>query len=342
MNPIKPYILPILLFISALSLSLTAAFYSVTGLSKLFSGAALAIIIMASALEASKLIIATFLHHYWKTLNKLLKIYLTTALCILIIITSLGIYGFLTAAYQETLTQSQVIKKEIQLIENQKQKYYNNIHRDSTSLSIKNQRIISLTQLRIQQETRLDSLYSRKAYNSAKQTELIIKDANDDLKSLQSEIDTLNKNIYTNQDSIFRLDQKIFQINTTDQSRSELGPLEYISNLLGKPMDIIINWFMIVLIFVFDPLAISLVIAFNFTLNQIKPKNTPILHITTIPPSPPTPSPNPKPDPKIAELENLKNQIMTSGFSSRKRSKKLEEINKQINSLKDNNNTITY
>ena len=91
----KQKIFPYIVLIAALCLACSAAYYSVFGISKLFSAQALAVAIMAGTLEASKLIAATYLHRYWKHINRLLKIYLTTAVCILMFITSLGIYGFL-------------------------------------------------------------------------------------------------------------------------------------------------------------------------------------------------------------------------------------------------------
>ena len=94
--------LPFIIAFSALSVSASAAFYSVSGLSKLFAGASFEVIIMAGSLEVAKLIIASLLYQYWDTINKLLRTYLTVATVILVIITSMGIYGFLSAAYQDT------------------------------------------------------------------------------------------------------------------------------------------------------------------------------------------------------------------------------------------------
>jgi len=83
-----------------------------------------------------------------------------------------------------------------------------------------------------------------------------------------------NKIIAAN-DSITALDMKILEIESKAELAGELGPLKYLSNLTGKPMDQIINWFLLVIIFVFDPLAICLVIAANIAFNQLKPKIKP-------------------------------------------------------------------
>ena len=119
----KKYILPFLIALSALSVSASAAFYSITGLSKLFAGASFAVIVMASSLEIAKLVVASFLYQYWDTAAKLLKIYLTIALIILIAITSAGIYGFLSSAYESTASKNTVIEKQIAALETKKSNY---------------------------------------------------------------------------------------------------------------------------------------------------------------------------------------------------------------------------
>ena len=117
LNYIKERIFPTLIALSALSVSASAAFYSVSGLSKLFAGASTEVIIMAGSLEVAKLVIASLLYQYWSKLNKLLRIYLTTAATVLILITSVGIYGFLSAAYQQTANKAGNTEIQIQLLE---------------------------------------------------------------------------------------------------------------------------------------------------------------------------------------------------------------------------------
>ena len=120
---IKKGMLPFLIGFSALSVSGSAAFYSVFGLSKLFAGASTEVIIMAGSLEIAKLVTASLLYQYWDTINKILRTYLTIATVILIIITSMGIYGFLSAAYQETFNQLTYVDNEKKFIQ-QKVDFY--------------------------------------------------------------------------------------------------------------------------------------------------------------------------------------------------------------------------
>ena len=113
----------LLLGLSALFVAFNAAFFSVTGLSKLFAGAAFSVMIMASSLELAKLITAGYLYNYWEKINKTFRIYLSGAVVILILITSLGIYGFLTSAFQDTFNQFSVQEKQLAFLQ-QKEKFW--------------------------------------------------------------------------------------------------------------------------------------------------------------------------------------------------------------------------
>jgi hypothetical protein len=113
----------ILLGVSALLIASAAAFFSVTGLSKLFAGASTAVILMASSLEFGKLISAGFLYNYWDKINKVLRTYLLIGVCVLIVITSAGIYGFLTSAYQTTADQLGVVDKQTEIVNLKKNRF---------------------------------------------------------------------------------------------------------------------------------------------------------------------------------------------------------------------------
>jgi hypothetical protein len=123
LNSIRKGTFPIIIAISALSVSASAAFYSVSGLSKLFAGASFEVIIMAGSLEVAKLVIASLLYQYWDTINKILRVYLSIATIILVLITSMGIYGFLSAAYQDTYRQLTVKENQIAFLD-QKREFY--------------------------------------------------------------------------------------------------------------------------------------------------------------------------------------------------------------------------
>ena len=265
----RKYFFPILITLSALAISISAAYYSVFGLSKLFSGAGVAIIIMASSLEFSKLVVASLLHQYWKSLNFLIKTYLSIALIVLMAITSAGIYGFLTSAYQQTYTKSQIAQGEINLLENKKVFIQEDITRLDEQVDIKKERISTLTELRTTQETRLDSLYTNHYFSKAKSTEQIIADANLEIKQTTKAMDSLLLNISTLNDSISNINISVLELNNSNEAAAELGPLKYLAELTDKPMDQVINWYMLLIIFVFDPLAIALVIVANFSIKLL-------------------------------------------------------------------------
>ncbi len=247
-------LLPFLITISALSISGSAAFFSVFGLSKLFAGAATAVIIMAGTLEASKLIIATLLHQYWKKLSILLRVYLTIATLVLIMITSIGIYGFLSAAYQQTANASSMIDKEIALIDNRIESF-------EKQKDIKSESLIGIEERIVQLNEGINNIeYSWVDRDGAgDQRELLsnqLEIANTDYIRLTSKISELDSTILT-------LENDRFDVEIESDVAAELGPLKYISEISGKPMSQIVNILLLIIVFVFDPLAISLVIAAN-------------------------------------------------------------------------------
>jgi hypothetical protein len=266
-NSIKERIFPLIIALSALSVSASAAVYSVTGLSMLFAGASTAVIIMAASLEVSKLVIASLLYQFWDKLNKILRTYLTIAAAVLILITSAGIYGYLSSAYQKTADQTSIVDSKVASLETKKKLYENTrsgILQEKQSLSELKGTLSkgSTTQF----TDRKGNLVVRSNNASIKQ----IENASKSDEKLSSKLDIVN-------DSIFALETKILEVKTNATATSELGPLKYLSALTGIAMDRIINWYILVIIFVFDPLAIALVIAANFAFAQlIRRKETPI------------------------------------------------------------------
>ena len=264
---IKVRIFPFIIALSALSVSASAAFYSVTGLSMLFAGAGFAVMIMAASLEIAKLVIASLLYQYRKTLPKLLKIYLTIAAAVLILITSAGIYGYLSNAYQKTADQTSIIESKVSSLETKKKLFEetrDNILKEKQSIATLQG---TLSQASTTQYTDKKGNLVVRSNNAAIRN---IESASKSNEKLSAKIDVVN-------DSIFSLESKILEVKTKSTAESELGPLKYLSQLTGVAMDRIINWYILVIIFVFDPLAIALVIAANFAFTQLtKRDETPI------------------------------------------------------------------
>lgn len=274
LKTLKKYALPITIAISALSISGTAAFYSISGLSKLFAGAAFAVIIMATALEISKLVLATLLHQYWDRLGALLKTYLTTAVVVLILITSLGIYGFLSAAYQETANKSSIIDTRIAFLEQKRDFYQADVDRFDGELERISNNITTLSQARSRDIQVRDTTSATGFRNTISTSELRLAQARIETEEQNRKDVQAQRSIAA--DSLQKFQIAILDANVDNEIAAELGPLKYLSGITGIPMDLIINYLLLIIIFVFDPLAVSMVLAANYafdiTSGRIQPK----------------------------------------------------------------------
>jgi hypothetical protein len=233
---------------SALFISTMAAVFSVTGVATLFSGYFLTVALMMSGLEFGKVIVASFMARYWKKLNYLFRFYFILALMILITITSSGIFGYLSDGYQKTKGTYDVSEKEVVFL-NQK------IDMFTAQKKLVDDRINQIVSSRKGQEARLDSLYARKQVSSAKSVESYVQKANKDADDL-----TIKSNAYADSLSKYSM---IKLEKENKNATGELGPLKYLAKIFGTDMDIIVKYFIFMLIFVFDPLAILLFVSLN-------------------------------------------------------------------------------
>jgi hypothetical protein len=260
-------ILKILVGIIALALAACAAFFSIVGLSKLFAGAFVAVVFMATTLEASKLVIASFLYRTWSTVNRVLRTYLIAAIAIIALITSIGIYGFLSGAYQTTKSKYELSTSQNDSLLIKKSYYDNNLTSYKTQLEIKTNQLTNLSNIRNSQETRATQLVtlnksSRSADRSASKTDK-------DITQLNKDINILNDSIVKFSMESSKLKLQSTQANLQSDVSSELGSLTYISRVIGIKMDTVVNILIILFMIVFDPLAICMVLAFNY-LNEDK------------------------------------------------------------------------
>jgi len=272
LEKIQERVFPFIIALSALSVSASAAFYSVSGLSKLFAGASLEVIIMASSLEVAKLVIASLLYQYRKELSKLLKVYLSIALVVLVLITSMGIYGFLSAAYQETANKAGNLDAQIELLVTKRDNFEGQLVGYTEEKESLNQSISDL---------RAGLAGNTIQYKDKETGEIITTTSSSNRRAFERQLDQaldrqdiLNEKIDGINQSIFDLETEIVEVKTGNDLAGELGPLKYLSDLTGIGMDSIINYLLLIIVFVFDPLAISLVIAANFAFAQIKGKYT--------------------------------------------------------------------
>ena len=238
----------------------SAGYFSVWGLSQLFAGASTAVIVMATVLEIGKVVTTTALHRYWDKLARGLKIYLTISVIVLMVITSAGIYGFLSNAYQKTSNKLEIHEGELSVLDNKKALFEKSIQDNQKIVDTKNKRIDMLGNLRNNQENRLDSAKSNKAKDKVRQD---IELATNEIQKLTTDIDGLNTKNSILSDSVSRYNTKALELKAGSEVAGEVGPLKYIAELTGAPMAKVVNYLILLLIFVFDPLAIALILATN-------------------------------------------------------------------------------
>lgn len=221
-----------LLIIAALALSGTAGFFSVYGLAMIYSASAISVTIMGASLEFAKLVAASFLHRYWNKISFALKAYLLLAVGVLMFITSIGIFGYLTAAYQqENIPVAEVAQK---------------ITADKAEVE-------RLTTRKAQ----IDSQVEKIPNNMVSARQKLMKTFDTEYKTLGPNIDRLNKEIGELQSHQLTVEAKI-------------GPIMYVAKVLRQDPNNSIAYLTMLLIFVFDPLAVSFTLAINTAIDERK------------------------------------------------------------------------
>ena len=234
MDFIKSNTFPYIVAFSAGLVAFSAAFFSVFGLSKLFAGAQTSVVIMAGSLEFAKLVTASFLYRYWSTMVQSLKYYLLVGTFVLILITSAGIFGYLSNAYQGATT---------------------GFEKQSTMLIFKEDQLAQVKDdaefLKLEMESAIKELPEN--YRTARKKLR---------EEYQPQISQLNKQSLDLKQEIG--DLKIALVETG----VDVGPAIYLARVFDTEIDTVVKWFILILIFVFDPLAVSLVIAANVAFEQ--------------------------------------------------------------------------
>ena len=215
--------------ISALLIAGSAGFFSVFGLSKLFAGAALSVIIMAGSLELGKLVTAAFLYRYWDKINYFQKVYLSIAVVTLILITSAGIFGYLSNAYQGATVSFE--KQSNKLLAN---------------------------------EDRLEQLLEDKSFLK-EELDIQVSDLPDNYITAKRKLrEEYNPRIQSVNDEILRVKGEIGDLKVElVETGVDVGPAIYLARVFDTDVDSVVKFFIFILIFVFDPLAVMLVVAFN-------------------------------------------------------------------------------
>ena len=243
-------ILGVLTLFTALAISAVAAYYSIIGLIAIFSAAVIPIAVMGVVLELGKLVTASWLYHYWKRVPRLLKTYLISAVVILMFITSMGIFGFLSKAHIEQTTITSDKSLEISSVQSEIERHKKDIFRAEQSLQLLDNALIKYTDLGA----------VTKGLNARKEQEV--------------ERNELNQSIQSATDKIATLTEKQFVLKKEQlQIQSEVGPIRYIAELIygestQSVLEDAVRWVIIIIVFVFDPLAVLLLISANITLKE--------------------------------------------------------------------------
>jgi len=224
--------------LSALLIAGSAAAFSVYGLAKLFSGAFLSVVVMAGALELGKLVTASFLYRYWNMINWFQKVYMTIATIVLVFITSAGIFGYLSNAYQGATLE---------------------FEKQSTELLTIEERIEQLDEDKVFLKEELEQAISELPDNYITAKRKLREEYNPQITQINQELLEYKTR---------RADLEIELVSTG----VDVGPAIYLARTFGTDIDTVVKFFIFILIFVFDPLAVMLVIAYNQALLQNKPK----------------------------------------------------------------------
>ena len=304
----------LLVFIVAMAIAGCAAFFSVKGIGLLFAGSFLSVIIMASSLEAGKLVAASFLYRKWKDLAWWLKVYLTGAVLMLMAITSIGIFGFLSDAYETTktkvsiyeasiarlrdenaVTQSEIdsLKQSSDLTKTEKSKsidYYKTIYNnfveqqqlridqlnarlavlDKEMFDLQNQpggifssKKKKIEELRARQKPERDSIANQLAEIDAslavEYDKFLEKVDSINISTKKVDISEEIKPMYA---SLKANEQQILK-DKISISETDIGSFKFIARAFDIDTDTAVKWFILIIVLVFDPLAVSLIICYN-------------------------------------------------------------------------------
>jgi len=240
--------LKILVGLSALIIAGCAAYFSVTGLGVLFAGASLSVMIMASALELAKLVAATYLKQKWDEIGGFNKWYITISVGVLMLITSAGIFGYLSNAFQQQNIQLMQIEREISVFDTKIKQNESEIARYTTQLT--NQQNI-----RNSQEANLSKQIDKNM--STSRVSQMIRNADREITSISAKINKLTEENNKNYEEINKIK------NANIATEREVGGFRFVAQAFGVELAEVVKFFIFLIVLVFDPLAIALIIAFN-------------------------------------------------------------------------------
>jgi len=272
-----------ILGLSAFILASCAAFFSVKGIALLFAASFWSVGIMAGSLEIAKLVSASYLYRYWSSIHDLLKKYMLSATVLLMCITSLGIFGFLSDAFQRNFSQYSLNLNKIQSLKSQQNFYISQIDFNKNKLK-------DLIELQKTYQTSLDNAVKQDVtttkttsggfFSSAKTEKVtdvklvesknkIVEGSQSNINNLFSQISTVTSDLQNLEKQNLDNSQEIMKLES-DNSKGEFGTFKFVADAFGLKIDTAVRIFIILIVIVFDPLAVCLVIAYNSIIKKIE------------------------------------------------------------------------
>jgi hypothetical protein len=252
-----------LVLFTSLLIAGCAAYFSVYGIGLLFSGATIAAMVMASSLELGKLVTTSWLFRYWNKSNVLMKTYMIVAIFALMGITSLGIFGFLTAAFQKSSLETELSVNKISTLETQK--IEEKLKMDSVKKSIE-----KIYALRSSQESRLTEVLTNTLIaRNPIQLQNIQNQINDQIGDLNKQLESENEKSKLYGDKVSKIDEEIFKLKVDNSQKKDITTFKFVADQFSTTIQNVVKWFIAVLIAVFDPLAVILLLAYNISSNRV-------------------------------------------------------------------------
>lgn len=240
---------------SALIIAGCAAFFSVTGLGVLFSGSSMAVMVMASSLELAKLVAATYLKQKWDEIKGFNKWYLTSAVVVLMLITSAGIFGYLSNAFQQQNLKLNQIDREIAVFDTK-------IKQNESEISRLTTQITNLQNIRNSQEQNISKIVDKNG--STSRLTKMVANADKEISKISEKINTLTEDNNVNYAKINEIK------NANIDVEKEVGGFRFVAEAFGFELNTVVKFFILLIVIVFDPLAVALIIAFNGLIERKK------------------------------------------------------------------------
>jgi len=269
---------------SAFVLAGCAAFFSVKGIALLFAASFWSVAVMAGSMELAKLVSASYLYRSWDKINKILKKYMLSAVILLMLITSLGIFGFLSDAFQRNFSEYSINLNKINSLKNQQSFYISQINFNKSKLK-------DLIELQKTYQSSLDSTVKQEVittkttgggFFSSEKTEKVtdqklldsknktIAGSQQNINSLFSQISTATTDLQNLEKNASEISQEIIKLES-DNTKGEIGTFKFVAEAFGLKIETAVRIFILLIVIVFDPLAVCLVIAYNSLMKNETP-----------------------------------------------------------------------